>query len=312
MNYINELRDGDIISEVYLCRSKSVNKNKVGKTYYALTLQDKTGTVEAKIWELTNAIEHFEAMDYIKIDAQVTVFAGANQVNIRRVRKAQEGEYLVENYMPATHKNVEEMYDELMGLVDSVTDKYLSTLLLSFYAKDAAFIKKFKEHSAAKSMHHAFMGGLLEHSLSVAKICDFMCTLYPNMNRDLLITAALFHDIGKVDELSAFPENDYTDEGQLIGHIVMGSMMLKERIREIENFPAVLQNELLHCILAHHGELEYGSPKKPSLMEAVALAHADNMDAKLEAFTEITEGREGIEWLGFNRMFENNIRATSK
>lgn len=312
MNYINELRDGDIISEVYLCKAKSINKNKAGKTYYALTLQDKTGTVEAKIWELTNAIEHFEAMDYIKIDAQVTVFAGANQVNIRRVRKAQEGEYLIENYMPTTHKNVEEMYDELMGLVDSVTDKYLSTLLLSFFAKDAGFIRKFKEHSAAKSMHHGFMGGLLEHSLSVAKICDFMCTLYPNMNRDLLVTAALFHDIGKVDELSAFPENDYTDEGQLIGHIVMGSMMLKERMREIENFPAVLQNELLHCILAHHGELEFGSPKKPSLMEAVALAHADNMDAKLEAFTEITEGREGIEWLGFNRMFENNIRATSK
>jgi 3'-5' exoribonuclease len=214
--------------------------------------------------------------------------------------------------MPVTRKDIEEMYEELMALVDSVAEPHLSALLISYFANDTEFINKFKKSSAAKTMHHGFVGGLLEHSLSVAKICDFMCTLYPNMNRDLLITSALCHDIGKVDELSAFPENDYTDEGQLVGHIVMGAMMLRDRIRTIDGFPKVLEDELLHCILAHHGELEFGSPKKPSLMEAVALSHADNMDAKLEAFTELTRDKENIDWLGFNRMFENNVRPTSK
>jgi 3'-5' exoribonuclease len=312
MHYINELRDGEQISEIYLCKTKSVNTTKAGKTYYALTLQDKTGVTDAKAWDLSNAIEHFDALNYIKVDAQVTTFNGSIQLNVKRARVAQESEYDVSDYMPVTRKDIEEMYEELMALVDSVAEPHLSALLISYFANDTEFINKFKKSSAAKTMHHGFVGGLLEHSLSVAKICDFMCTLYPNMNRDLLITSALCHDIGKVDELSAFPENDYTDEGQLVGHIVMGAMMLRDRIRTIDGFPKVLEDELLHCILAHHGELEFGSPKKPSLMEAVALSHADNMDAKLEAFTELTRDKENIDWLGFNRMFENNVRPTSK
>jgi 3'-5' exoribonuclease len=312
MRYINELRDGDMISEIYLCKNKSVNKTKAGKTYYALTLQDKTGTADAKIWDLTNAIEHFEALNYIKIDAQVTTFNGSIQLNIRRVRVAQESEYDISEYMPMTKKNIDDMYEELMTMVDSVVEPHLSALLISFFAKDTEFMGKFKKSSAAKTMHHGFVGGLLEHSLSVAKICDFMCKLYPGMNRDLLITAAICHDIGKVDELSAFPENDYTDQGQLVGHIVMGAMMLKDRIKTIDGFPKVLEDELLHCILSHHGELEFGSPKKPSLIEAVALAHADNMDAKLEAFTELTCDKENIDWLGYSKMFENNVRPTSR
>jgi 3'-5' exoribonuclease len=312
MQYINELREGDQVSEIYLCKNKSINKTKAGKTYYAITLQDKTGTIDGKIWDLTNAIEHFENLNYIKIEGQVTTFNSANQLNIKRVRVAEESEYDVAEYMPMTKKDIDEMYEELMILVDSVTNQYLSALLLSLFAKDTEFITKFKKSSAAKTMHHNFVGGLLEHSLSVAKICDFMCSLYPNMNRDLLITSALCHDIGKTDELSLFPENDYTDEGQLIGHIVKGAMMLRDRIKSIDGFPKVLEDELLHCILAHHGELEFGSPKKPSLIEAVALSHADNMDAKLEAFTALTADKENIDWLGFNRMFENNVRPTSK
>ena len=157
------------------------------------------------------------------------------------------------------------------------------------------------------------MGGLLEHTLSVAKLCEFYCTQYPILNRDLLITAALCHDIGKMEELSSFPENDYTDEGQLIGHIIIGTMMLEEKIREIPKFPKKLANELKHCILAHHGELEFGSPKKPALIEALALTFADNTDAKIQTFKEaLAEKKDGEEWLGYNRLFESNIRETSK
>jgi len=145
----------------------------------------------------------------------------------------------------------------------------------------------------------------------VAKICVYIGDNYPEINKDLLVTAAICHDIGKVDELSDFPENDYTDQGQLIGHIVLGTMMVDNKIREIKDFPVVLANELKHCILAHHGELEYGSPKKPALIEAVALAHADNMDAKLQTFIQVLkDNKDNSGWLGYNKMFESNVRIT--
>ena len=311
MNYINELREGEFISEVYFCKSKTDGTAKTGKTYYSLVLQDKTGTIDGKIWDLSNAIAHFEPMDYIKIDGQVTAFKGTLQLNIKKVRKANEGEYDPGEYMPYTKKNIDEMYRELVDIINSISNKYLKKLLESFFIEDTEFAARFKNHSAAKSIHHGFVGGLLEHTLSVAKLCDFLATRYPVIKRDLLVTAAIFHDIAKVDELSTFPENDYTDEGQLIGHIVMGAMMITERIAAIDGFPVTLANELKHCVLSHHGELEFGSPKKPALIEALALAHADNLDAKLQTFTEVLESNNGkTEWLGYNKMFESNVRAT--
>lgn len=311
MNYINELRDGEMISEVYLCKNKIVAKTKAGKSYYSMQLQDRTGTIDAKVWELNNAIAHFEPMNYIRVDAQVTSFNGALQLNVKRVRVADEGEYDPTDYMPCSGKNIEEMYRQLTDIIGGIENEYLRNLLESFFVNDKAFADKFKKHSAAKSIHHGFIGGLLEHTLSVAQICEFIASHYPVINHDLLVTAAIFHDIGKTEELSCFPENDYTDEGQLVGHIVMGTMMVSERIGTIEGFPITLANELKHCILAHHGELEYGSPKKPALIEALALAHADNMDAKLQTFTEIINANQDkAEWLGYNKMFESNVRMT--
>lgn len=311
MNYINELRDGEMISEVYLCKNKVVAKTKAGKSYYSMQLQDKTGIIDAKVWELSNAIAHFDPLNFIRVDAQVTSFNGALQLNVKRVRVADEGEYDPADYMPCSEKNVDTMYSELLEIINNVSDEYLNKLLKMFFVEDLAFIQKFKTHSAAKSIHHGFVGGLVEHTLSVAKLCVFLAERYPVLKKDLLVTAAIFHDIGKVDELSAFPENDYTDEGQLVGHIVMGTMMVSEKMKQIEGFPVVLGNELKHCILAHHGELEYGSPKKPSLIEALALAHADNIDAKLQTFTEVLGANtDKTDWLGFNKMFEANIRIT--
>lgn len=311
MNYINELRDGEMISEVYLCKNKIVAKTKAGKSYYSMQLQDKTGTIDAKVWELNNGIAHFEAMNYIRVEAQVTSFNGALQLNVKRVRVADEGEFDPTDYMPCSGKDIEKMYQELVGIINNVSNAYLNRLLSSFFIDDKEFVNKFKKHSAAKSIHHGFIGGLLEHTLSVAKLCEFLAERYPIINKDLLVSSAIFHDIGKVSELSPFPENDYTDEGQLLGHIVMGTMMVSERISTIEGFPVTLANELKHCILSHHGELEYGSPKKPALIEALALAHADNMDAKLQTFTEILEGNQDkTDWLGYNKMFESNVRIT--
>lgn len=313
MRFIADLREGDHISSIYLCKNKQNLKTKAGKSYYSMLLQDKTGTLDAKVWDLNNGIEHFESMDFIKVDGLITSFQGALQVNVRRVRRTQEQEYDIRDYLPTSRFDIEEMMKELVEIIQTIKNPYLKTLLDSFFVKDKEFIKSFKAHSAAKSVHHGFVGGLLEHTLSVTKLCDFYCKRYPILNRDLLLTAAMCHDIGKTTELSLFPENDYTDEGQLIGHIVKGTEMIHDRIRDIPNFPQVLANELKHCILAHHGELEYGSPKKPALVEALALNLADNTDAKMETMTEFFAGAmDGSEWIGYNRLFESNIRRTSK
>ena len=203
------------------------------------------------------------------------------------------------------------MYEELLKYVHSIKNAYLNKLLVKFFEEDEEFIKTFKGNSAAKTVHHGFIGGLMEHTLGVTRLCDYMANAYPLLNRDLLITTALLHDVGKTKELSAFPMNDYTDEGQLLGHIVIGAQMVHDLVKEIPDFPEKLENQVIHCILAHHGELEYGSPKKPALAEAVALNLADNTDARMETLTEIFHADKGKkEWLGYNRFFESNLRRT--
>lgn len=315
MKYIETFREGERISEIFLCKHKQSAVTKNGKPYETVILQDKTGTLDAKIWEPdSSGIEDFDALEYILVMGDVTSFQGALQLNVKRVRKAQEGEYDPKDYLPVSSRDVDEMYEELKGYISGITNPYLQKLLAEFFLEDEEFISRFKFHSAAKSVHHGFVGGLLEHTLGVTKLCDAFSKQYPILNRDLLLTAAMFHDIGKLEELSAFPENDYTDEGQLLGHIMIGAEWVSEHMRLIPDFPRKLGNELKHCILAHHGELEYGSPKKPALIEAVALNFADNVDAKMEtlkeAFANVPDGN--TEWLGYNRLLESNIRKTSK
>ena len=314
MKYIDSLREGMHISEIYLCKTKQNALTKAGKEYGNLVLQDKTGTVDAKIWDLGSpGIGNFESMDYVCVDADVTVFMGSNQLNVKRIRKADEGEYVPANYLPVSSKDIGQMYTDLLGLIASVKNPYLKKLLESYFVEDAVFAKAFQFHSAAKSVHHGFVGGLLEHTLSVTKMCDYFSKSYPMLNRDLLLTAAMFHDIGKTKELSTFPENDYTDEGQLLGHIIIGTEMVSDRIRTIPGFPGKLATELKHCILAHHGELEYGSPKKPAILEALALNFADNADAKMETMMEVLQGAgDNQGWLGYNRLLETNIRKTTE
>lgn len=314
MKYIESFREGERVSGIYLCKFRQSALTKAGKSYENLIFQDKTGTIDSKIWDPNSGgIEDFDAMDYVDIVADVTMFQGQPQLNVKRARKAREGEYNPADYLPVSSKDIEVMYKELLGFVAKVKDPYLSKLLKSLFVEDVEFAKAFKFSSAAKTVHHGFVGGLLEHTLSVTKLCKYYVNYYPMINADLLYTAAMCHDIGKVYELSPFPENDYTDEGQLLGHIMIGAEMVGDRIRDIPGFPIKLGNELKHCILAHHGELEYGSPKKPALLEAVALNFADNTDAHLQTMIEaLTAAGENQGWLGYNRMFESNIRKTSK
>ena len=314
MHYIETLREGERVNEIYLCKNKQSALTKAGKPYEALILQDKTGTLDAKIWEPGSVgIDDFDRFDYINVVGDITIFQGALQLNVKRVRKATEGEYEPKEYLPVSEYNVDEMYEQLLGYIKQMENPYLKKLAGSFFIEDADFAKRFKFHSAAKSVHHGFVGGLLEHTLSVTKLSAYFADNYKILNKDLLVCAAMFHDIGKLEELSTFPENDYTDEGQLLGHIMIGAMEIAERIKTIDGFPVKLAHEMEHCILAHHGELEYGSPKKPALPEAVALSYADNIDAKMETMRELLANvPEGdTQWQGFNRLFESNIRRSS-
>ena len=314
MRYIETFHEGNHISDIYLCKTKQIQLTKTGKEYGNLILQDKTGTIEAKIWDLSSpGVGEFDAMDYVHIEADVTLFQNANQLNVRRIRTAREGEYVEADYLPVSKKEIGKMYEELLGFVRSVKNPWLNQLLSGYFVEDKEFAKAFQFHSAAKTVHHGFVGGLLEHTLSVTKLCDYYAGYYKTLNRDLLLTAAMFHDIGKMQELSRFPENDYTDDGQLLGHIMIGTEMISERIRQIPDFPPRLASELKHCILAHHGELEYGSPKKPALLEALALNFADNTDAKMETMIEaLAAGGTNKGWLGYNRLLETNIRKTTE
>ena len=314
MKYIKDFKEGDRIFDIYLCKHKQAAVTKNGKPYESMILQDKTGTIDAKVWEPNNpGIGDYDALNYIEVYGDVTNFQGSLQMSVKRIRTCQEGEYKASDYLPVSARDIDAMYGELLDLIKGIENSYLKRLLESFFVDDENFSRIFKASSAAKAIHHGFVGGLLEHTLNVAKLCDYYCSVYPVLKRDLLLTAAICHDIGKTREISSFPENDYTDEGQLLGHIYIGAQKLSAAVAEISGFPKKLENELIHCILAHHGKLEFGSPKVPALLEAMALHLADNADAKLQTLTEIFgQAEDNMEWLGFNRMFESNLRQTSE
>lgn len=312
MRYIKDCMPNNSIQGVYLCKQKLSTETKNGKPYDSVTLMDKTGVLDGKVWEpYSPGIREYEAGDFIEVYGDVILFNNAKQAKLTRIHKVDPQDVNMADYMPSTSKDIEEMFRQILDYIASVQNPSLNQLLTKFFVEDGDFAKKFKHSSAAKSVHHGFVGGLLEHTLSVTNLCDYYCKAYPILNRDLLITAAICHDIGKVKELSDFPANDYTDEGQLLGHIVMGMEMVSAAIKEIPDFPEKLGHELCHCILSHHGELEYGSPKKPALVEAVALNFADNTDAKMETFKEALENTESRDWLGFQKFLDSNVRRTS-
>ena len=310
MRYIKDIKDGYAIQDVYLCKTKNSATTKNGKEYLNVILGDKTGNVDCKIWNADSAgISDFEPMDYVFVNGEAKTFNGNLQIDIRQIRKADESEYNLEDFIPTSKQDVEVMFDSILKCVSMVENNYLHALLEEFFVNDQDFIARFKKSSAAKSIHHNFAGGLVEHTLGVARLCSYYCKQYPVLNKDLLLTAALCHDIGKIYEYSPFPENDYTDEGNLLGHIVMGIEMVGKKIDSIPDFPKGLANELKHCIAAHHGKLEFGSPKRPGIIEAVALSYADDTDAKMQSFIQFIEDANTYDW-SYSKAFDGSIRMT--
>jgi len=311
MKYIKDIKEDDFLTSHFLCKQKQSLKSKNGKTYLSLKLQDKTGVIDAKVWDLNNDVQNFEENDFIRIEGVVLLYQNELQVKVNKIRKSMEGEYEPSDFIPRTEKDIAAMTGQLNGYVESVKNPYIKELLTNIFIKNKQTARAFAAHSAAKSLHHGYMGGLLEHSLTVAEICMFLCGVYKNVDRDILLAGALLHDIGKIYELSPFPDNSYTDAGQLLGHVYLGAELVAQEALMINNFPETLETLIKHCVVSHHGEYEYGSPKRPKIIEAFIIFCADSTDAKIKSFeTAINAEYAQANWAGYNKTFDRFIRKT--
>ncbi len=304
--FICDIKDRDQVNSVFLVKEKSMAMAKNGKPYMTLQLMDKSGEIEGRIWDNVDIIAaKFEKNDFVSVHSKASVYLGKMQLIISDLSGVPEQEANLADFLPETERNVEEMVAELGSVVTSLTDDHLFKLLSAFF-QDPDFMALYRIAPAAKGMHHVYLGGLLEHSLAVARLVDLLAPLYPGLNRDLLVAGALLHDVGKVREMTYLRSFDYTDEGKLLGHITIGTEMIQERISAIPGFPAELAMLLKHMILSHHGQYEFGSPKRPKTIEATVLNYLDDLDSKINGIrTHIRkEPVNQSRWTSYHRLYD--------
>ncbi|MCX5831858.1 MAG: HD domain-containing protein [Deltaproteobacteria bacterium] len=307
--YIRDIKSGDKVGDYFLVAEKNLAFSQKGAPYLNVRLKDKTGELDGKIWD--NAREWdkaFKKGDIVRIEARSANYKNVIQLSIMELKKAADEDITLSDYLPAARRDGGEMLAELMIIVESVDNPHLKALLNAFF-RDEEIADLFKRAPAAKGFHHIYLGGLLEHTLSVARLLDLACAQYEGIDRDLLLTGGILHDIGKIYELSYGRTVDYTDEGRLVGHIVMGAEMVDKRIAALEDFPAHLALKLRHVMLSHHGDLEYGSPKRPKTVEALIVHFMDDLDAKVNAFQEFIAAAPDDEsgWTPYHRLLERFI-----
>jgi 3'-5' exoribonuclease len=306
--FIRDFTPNQTISTTFLVKSKELRNKKTGGQFALITLSDKTGDITGQWWDnFEDTIDTFDRDDIVFVRGLVTVYRNHLQISIHRMRLCQEREYSLSDYFPTTGYDVDEMFAELMAIIGEFKNEYLRQLLQRIFA-DESTARKFKKAPAAKTMHHPYLGGLLEHSLSLVKLCRKVGEHYQGIDVDLLQTGAVLHDFGKIDELAYDRAFGYTDDGQMIGHLVMETIMVADHIKQIPGFPDDLRRHLLHMLLAHHGKLEYGSPKLPLTPEALMLAYLDDLDSKVEAMLRlIAEPQIEGAWTRISPMFERPI-----
>ncbi len=286
--YISDLREGDIIEDVFLVSSKAVGNTRTGDPYMKLSLSDKSGSINAVKWGATQSeIESIAEMEYVTARGSVGSYHGQLQLRIDSIQKPST-QIDPSDFLPVSQKSGDEMFEELMSILDEVKNPQLRALLETFF-EDEQITTKFKEAPAAIKVHHAYLGGLLEHTLNVVKSCALLAAVYPEVNRDILLTAAALHDIGKMEEYEWKPAFRFTDAGHFVGHVVGGAMMVKEAADRIDGFDEVLNLALQHAILSHHGHKEYGSPKLPKSLEAMIVHTADELDADAAMYRTAVE-----------------------
>jgi 3'-5' exoribonuclease len=304
--YLKNIKQGEKVSSTFLVAEKNMAFSQKGSPYLTVKLKDKTGEIDGKVWD--NAIEfdhQFKKGDIIAIEGRAANYKNSIQISIIGIKKCNWEDIEPTDYLPNAKGDVIAMFGEIIALVEKIQTKPLQDLLYAFF-KEEKTAELFRRAPAAKGFHHIYLGGLLEHTLSVVRLLTKIAEHYPNLNRDMLIAGGLLHDIGKIYEFSYDQLIEYSDEGRLIGHIVMGVEMIDKKIAALPDFPAKLALELRHVILSHHGEFEFGSPKRPKTMEALVVHYMDDLDAKLNAFEAfINDSSNGnSEWTAYNRFFE--------
>ena len=306
-------RESREITGFFTAASKQMRTNREGGRYFALTLADRTGQIDGRMWEIDDA-GPFEPGDVVKVRGEVCRFNDRLQIKVEKIRRATEGEYELGDFVPQSQRDIDEMWAELQNWVASFRDPDFKTLLEAFL-NDEAIAQSLREAPAAKGLHHAWIGGLLEHILSLMSMCDLAARHYPEVNRDLLLTGVVLHDIGKLRELSWGTTFNYTLEGQLLGHITIGIGMIEQKIAGIPDFPPSKRLLIEHLVLSHHGELEFGSPRLPMTAEAIMLHYLDNLDAKMQTVhSELaraeSNGRPGGEMTEWVRPLERQLLNT--
>lgn len=307
--YVSDLQPGQVITAVFLVSSKDVRHKKSGEPYLSLILSDRTGELEAKMWDnAAEVMNTFDRDDFVRVKALYQIYQNRPQLTLHKVMPVDDREVDFADFFPASQRNPEEMFAELRGIIAEISNPHLRALLEHIFA-DERIARAYKIAPAAKVVHHAFLSGLIEHVLSVCTLAKLACAHYPHVDRDLVLAGAILHDIGKIDELTYDRGFGYSTEGQLIGHIVMGVRMIEEHVRAVPEFPAKLRILLEHMILSHHGELEYGSPKVPLFAEAMLLHHLDNLDSKMECMRAMVDKdklQEG-HWTTFSQSLDRAV-----
>lgn len=307
--YVAGLNDGARVETEFVVCRKELRVGRSGEPYLALELADRTGFLQASLFSRAReTAESFSEGDYVRVAGMMKRYRGRLELVIRTLVALAGDECDALDFLPSSRRPVEELLGYLEFLVEEVHERHLHALLTVFL-KDESFMSRFTRAPAAKSYHHAYLGGLLEHTVSVATMCEHACQQYPQVDRDLLVTAAILHDVGKIEEFEYDSRIDYTDEGRFVGHLIMGERMLTERLRRIKGFPEDVGLRLRHAILSHHGELEWGSPKRPSTLEALILHHVDNLDAKVAGFGEIVHRYAGpdVKWTDVQNLFRRPL-----
>ncbi len=307
--YVRDLQPNQVITSTFLVHLKDIRQKKSGDPYLSLVLGDRTGELEAKMWDnVVEVLESFSRDDFIKVKGLLQVYQNRPQLTIHKMVKVLDRDVDFADYFPSSERNADEMFAELRAIIAGIGNQHLRLLLDSFM-DDPAVARLYRVAPAAKTVHHAFLGGLLEHVLSMCQLCKLTAPHYKNIDLDLLLTGAVLHDIGKIAELTYDRSFGYSAEGQLLGHIVIGLRMLGERLGGFPEFPPRLRTMLEHLIVSHHGELEYGSPKVPLFPEALLLHHLDNLDSKMECMRATIAKDRGVDgcWTAYNAPLERAV-----
>lgn len=305
---VSKLTPGSAIEGIYLLSSKETRQTKAGKPFFKLKLGDRTGTVDCTVWETATMDSQIKVGDLVCITARVTEYQGKPQLDASKISPAAPGSAEPRDFLPCTYRDTEELKGFLRFHIESVRDPDHAALLQAIFG-DPGFYEIFTMAPAAKLYHHAYLGGLMEHTVAVADLCDFIGQQYGRVDRDLLMTAALLHDVGKTRELAFETTIDFTDTGRLLGHVIQGVTLVSEKAKDLPSFPEAKLQQLLHCIVSHHGELEWGSPKRPKTIEALILHHVDNLDAKVKGFLEIVEGSRDAPWTDLRNLFRRPLHV---